>query len=166
MSDVFSEVDEQLRAERAEQVLRRGWPYALAVLLAALVVALAVWGWSTYTRSQEAKASVAYAHALESQGAGKTAEAEAGYQSVAKSAGGYRALALMQLAGKKTPDTVLVSHVMVTKDNVCKYYDKFACSTGKDPITFEFPQEKFQAHLADIRQSPELKGFENLIPTN
>lgn len=75
-------------------------------------------------------------------------------------------LALMQLAGKTTPDTVLVNHVMVTKDNVCKYYEKFACTSGKDPITFEFPQEKFAAHLAEIRQSPELKGFENLIPTN
>ena len=72
----------------------------------------------------------------------------------------------MQLAGKTTPDTVLVNHVMVTKDNVCKYYEKFPCTSGKDPITFEFPQEKFAAHLAEIRQSPELKGFENLIPTN
>ncbi|MGH6643778.1 MAG: sugar ABC transporter substrate-binding protein [Bradyrhizobium sp.] len=75
-------------------------------------------------------------------------------------------LALMQLAGKPTPDTVLVQHVMVTKDNVCKYYEKFPCTSGKDPVTFEFPQAKFEAHLAEIRQSPELKGFENLIPTN
>ncbi|MBN9060703.1 MAG: sugar ABC transporter substrate-binding protein, partial [Rhizobiales bacterium] len=39
-------------------------------------------------------------------------------------------LALMQLAGKEVPDTVLVNHVMVTKDNVCKFYDKFACADG------------------------------------
>lgn len=75
-------------------------------------------------------------------------------------------LALMQLAGKATPDTVLVNHVIVTKDNVCKYYETFACANGKDPITFSFPQAAFEAHLANLRASPDLKGFENLIPTH
>ena len=74
-------------------------------------------------------------------------------------------LALMQLAGKPTPDTVLVSHVMVTKANVCRYYPDQPCAKNKG-IDFQFPQAKFEAHLAKIRQSPELKGFENLIPTN
>jgi ribose transport system substrate-binding protein len=75
-------------------------------------------------------------------------------------------LALMELAGKDVPDTVLVNHVMVTKDNVCKYYDKFACTTGKDPIQFTFPQADFEKHLADIRKLPDLADYQNLIPTN
>ena len=29
----------------------------------------------------------------------------------------------------------------------------------------EFPQEKFVAHLAEIRKSPEIKGVVDLIPT-
>ena len=28
------------------------------------------------------------------------------------------------------------------------------------------PQAKFEQHLADIRKLPDLKGFENLIPSN
>ncbi|MCX5496026.1 sugar ABC transporter substrate-binding protein [Kaistia dalseonensis] len=75
-------------------------------------------------------------------------------------------LALMELAGKSVPDTVLVNHVMVTKDNICKFYDKFACTEGKDPIKFEFPQPAFEQHLAEIRKLPDLADYQNLIPTN
>ncbi|MDQ0395863.1 sugar ABC transporter substrate-binding protein [Labrys monachus] len=74
-------------------------------------------------------------------------------------------LALMQLAGKKTPDTVLVSHVMVTKANVCQYYKDQKCGTDAG-FTYTFPQDKFDAHLAELRKSPDLKGFEGLIPSN
>ncbi len=74
-------------------------------------------------------------------------------------------MVLEQLAGKDVPDTVLVHHVMVTKDNVCKYYTTFACQTGKE-IDYTMPQAKFEQHLADIRKLPDLKGFENLIPSN
>ena len=73
-------------------------------------------------------------------------------------------LALMQLSGKPVPATVLVNHVMVTKDNICNYYSDFACTKGKDPITFSFPQAAFGQHLADIRKLPELADFQNLIP--
>ena len=74
-------------------------------------------------------------------------------------------LSLMELAGKATPATVLVNHVMVTKSNICDYYKDQKCSSEK-AMAYEFPQAKFEAHLADIRKSPELKGFENLIPAN
>ena len=74
-------------------------------------------------------------------------------------------LALMQLAGKPTPATVLVNHVMVTKANVCKYYPDEKCTAGGD-LDFKFPQAAFEQHLATLRTSPDLKGFENLIPTN
>ncbi|MBE7201580.1 MAG: sugar ABC transporter substrate-binding protein [Parafilimonas terrae] len=73
-------------------------------------------------------------------------------------------LALMQLAGKPVPATVLVNHVMVTKDNICNFYGDFPCAKGKDPIAFAFPQAAFGQHLADIRKLPELADFQNLIP--
>jgi ribose transport system substrate-binding protein len=74
-------------------------------------------------------------------------------------------LSLMELAGKATPATVLVNHVMVTKGNICQFYKDQTCSSDKG-IDYKFPQAQFEAHLADIRKSPELKGFENLIPSN
>jgi ribose transport system substrate-binding protein len=74
-------------------------------------------------------------------------------------------LALMQLAGKPTPATVLVHHVMVTKDNICKFYPSQPCASVPE-IAYSFPQAAFEAHLATLRQSPELKDYQNLVPTN
>ncbi|RUT34870.1 sugar ABC transporter substrate-binding protein [Arsenicitalea aurantiaca] len=75
-------------------------------------------------------------------------------------------LALMELAGEEVPDTVLVTHYMVSDGNVCEYYEEFACAAEPDAITFEFPQEAFEAHLAEIRELPELQDSLNLIPAN
>jgi ribose transport system substrate-binding protein len=71
----------------------------------------------------------------------------------------------MQLAGKATPDTVLVHHVMVTKGNVCNYYADEKCAAGAD-LAYTFPQAAFEQHLASLRTSPDLKDYQNLIPSN
>ncbi len=149
MSDVFHEVEEQLRSERYETLLKRGWPYATGVLALLLVGALAFWGWDSFTRSQEAKASVAYAHALDDQGAGKTAQAEAGYQALSTSApASYRALALMQLAGlrqgaHKTEEAVAL-------------LDR-AQATASDPITKDAAALKAGLLLVDTAPLAEVR---------
>jgi ribose transport system substrate-binding protein len=74
-------------------------------------------------------------------------------------------LALMQLAGKTTPDAVLVHHVMVTKANVCQFYPDQKCASGP-ALAYNFPQDKFAAYLTELRKSPALQGFENLIPSD
>jgi ribose transport system substrate-binding protein len=74
-------------------------------------------------------------------------------------------LALMQLAGKPTPPAVLVHHVMVTKDTLCKYYPDQPCAKVPE-IDYKFPQEAFVKHLASLRSDPSLKGFESLIPAD
>ena len=74
-------------------------------------------------------------------------------------------IALMQLAGKPVPPAVLVHHVMVTKGNICKYYPKQSCATGQE-IAFAFPEAAFKTYLTELRASPALKDFTNLIPTD
>ena len=74
-------------------------------------------------------------------------------------------IALMQLAGKPVPPAVLVTHVMVTKGNVCQYYPDKKCTNDKG-IDFKFPQDEFNKYLASLHQSAELKDYQNLIPTN
>jgi ribose transport system substrate-binding protein len=74
-------------------------------------------------------------------------------------------LALMELAGKKAPATVLVHHVMVTKANVCQFYPDQKCAAG-EALAYTFPQDKFDSYLAELRQSPDLKGYQNLIPSD
>jgi ribose transport system substrate-binding protein len=74
-------------------------------------------------------------------------------------------MALMQLAGKQVPPAVLVTHVMVTKGNVCQYYPTIKCTDDKG-IDFKFPQDEFKKYLDTLHQSAELKDYQNLIPTN
>lgn len=103
MADIFTEVDEDLRQERAFALFRRSWRWVAGALLLALVVALAWWGWSAWSRAQEARASAAYAKALDLLATGKLDEADRGFGDAAKSGGsGYRALSLMQQAGVRT----------------------------------------------------------------
>lgn len=100
MADVFNEVDEEFRAARYAQFARRAWPYALAVLAAALLVALAAWAWDQHLRSQDARASQDYAKGLAALAAKDEAGAGKSFDTAAREGrGAYRALALMQQAG-------------------------------------------------------------------
>ena len=149
MSDVFSEVEEQLRSERYATLVRKGWPYATAVLAGTLVIALAFWGYDSYSRGQDGKAALAYGHALESQAAGKKTEAEAGYQKISTSGpAAYKALALMQLAGlraaeNKTPEAVAL-------------LDK-AQATARDPLTKDAAALKAGMLLVDTAPLAEVR---------
>jgi ribose transport system substrate-binding protein len=73
-------------------------------------------------------------------------------------------MALAELAGHDLPPTVLMNHVMVNKANVCEFYPDYACAPGQG-MELDFPQEAFVAHLEAIRQSPEMAGSLELIPT-
>ena len=74
-------------------------------------------------------------------------------------------IALMELAGVDVPPAVLVNHVMVTKGNVCEYYESATCGDAPG-FDYVFPQEAFEEHLAGLREDPDLQGVENLIPSN
>ncbi len=73
-------------------------------------------------------------------------------------------MALAELAGIELPPTVLMTHVMVDKGNICNYYPDFPCDEALG-LEVDFPQDKFVAHLADIRQSPDMADALDLIPT-
>jgi ribose transport system substrate-binding protein len=74
-------------------------------------------------------------------------------------------MSLAILAGRELPDSVLINHVMVTKQNVCEFYPNVACAEGEG-IAYEFPQAAFEAHLASLRENPDLADVQNLIPAN
>jgi hypothetical protein len=112
VADVFQEVDEQLRSQQLQSLLRRGWPFAAAAAGLALIVALGIWGWGKHQADQEAKASIAYQAGLDAAGKGDTITADQKFADVAASGPpAYRALALMKeaqirLEQKKSDDAV------------------------------------------------------------
>ena len=112
VADVFQEVDEQLRSQQLQSLLRRGWPFAAAAAGLALIVALGIWGWNKHEADQDAKASIAYQAGMDAAGKGDLITADQKFAEVAASARpAYRALALMQeaqirLEQKKPEDAV------------------------------------------------------------
>ncbi len=100
MADIFTEVDEDLRQERAFNLFRRTWRWVAGALVLALVAALAWWGWSAWSRAQDARASAAYSKALDLLATGKLDEADRAFgEAAGTGSSGYRALSLMQQAG-------------------------------------------------------------------
>lgn len=112
MVDVFEEVEEQLRSDRYRTLAVRYLPWAGGGLLAALVIALGVWGYQQYRQGGEEKASQSYAAGLDSLARGDRDQAyQAFATAAASSAPAYRALGLMQQGGirldqQRTADAV------------------------------------------------------------
>ena len=99
MVDVFSEVDEQLRAERLRSFLRTAVPLFIATAVLCVVAVAGVWGVQAYQANQSAKASKAYQDAVDTAAKGDDAKAFQMFDDEATHSGPYQALALMQQAG-------------------------------------------------------------------
>jgi hypothetical protein len=97
--DVFSEVDEQLRAERLRSFMQRAVPAFIAALVLTVLAVAGVQGWQMYQSSQSAKASQAYQAAVDTIGSGDEAKAFQQFDGLATHGGPYQALALMQQGG-------------------------------------------------------------------
>lgn len=75
-------------------------------------------------------------------------------------------MSLMALAGQELPPAVLMNHVMISPSNVCEQYPDRACEDDAVAFDYVFPTEAFEAHLASLRDDPDLAGYETLIPSN
>lgn len=99
MTDVFEEVEGEMRAERFRSLGRRILPWLIGAAVLALAVALAFWGWREWNRRAAGEASVAYAAGLAATQANNQTEAERRFTAVSESRSPvYKALGLMQLA--------------------------------------------------------------------
>lgn len=102
MNDIFLEIEEDLRRERAAQAWKKFGPYVVTI---AVLVVLAVAGWrgyAAYEQSRAAKSGDAYIAAIELARAGKLAEADAALATLQRDgAGGYPVMARFRLAGGK-----------------------------------------------------------------
>jgi hypothetical protein len=101
VSDIFQEVDEEVRREQFQKLWAR---YQGFVIAAAVLVVLAVAGWRTYDwweTKQAAEAGAAFEQAIALSAQGKHAEAEAAFSKIAQdTTTTYRTLALVRAAAE------------------------------------------------------------------
>ena len=100
MTDVFKEIDEELRRERLEQVWRKHGRLIIAMAAAAVVAAAGYAGWQKYHQSQMLAVSDRYALAMAAAdpAKGDTAAAEQSLAAIAGENSGYRGLAALEAA--------------------------------------------------------------------
>jgi hypothetical protein len=101
VSELFDEVDEEVRREQLKKLWDR---YSIYIIAAALLIIAAVGGWRGYQyleAKKAAEAGVAFDKAVELSEQNKHAEAEAAFNDLAaKAPSGYRLLARMRAAAE------------------------------------------------------------------
>ena len=101
MSELFDEVDEEVRREQLKKLWDR---YSIYIIAAALLIIAAVGGWRAYQyleAKKAAEAGAAFDAAVELSEQNKHAEAEAAFNKLATSApSGYRILAKLRAAAE------------------------------------------------------------------
>lgn len=97
MTDLFDEVEGQLRADRYKTIGMKAAPWVLGLALLIIAGVFGLYGWRHYQQQAIAKASDTYAQGLEALTKGRRDEAFGLFAQVAKSGPkGYKSLALMQ----------------------------------------------------------------------
>jgi len=101
VSEIFNEVDEELRREQLKKLWDR---YSIFIVAAAILVVAAVGGWRGYQyleAQKAAEAGSAFEAAVSLAEQGKSAEAEAAFSKIAtEGAKGYRGLARLRAAAE------------------------------------------------------------------
>ena len=120
LSDIFREIDEELRRDNLVKLLSRYWPYLAGVVVVALAIAGGIAGWRQHQLSLRQAESTRYAAALTLATEGKNAEAAALFGTVAQGSGGYPDLAafeqaaLLAKSGHRKQAIAIYNHVAAT----------------------------------------------------
>jgi hypothetical protein len=150
VTDLFEEVEEQLRSDRYKQLARKALPWVLGGAAVALVAVLAYWGWDTWRTRQTDRASEQYAEAMETFMAGDRAAAKRLWTDVSKSGSpAYKSMALMHLAAdaERARDTA----------GAVKLYDQ-AADTAPDALIGDAARLKSAFALLDTAPLKDLEA--------
>lgn len=150
MTDLFEEVEEQLRSDRYRQFARRVMPWLLGIAAAALIAVLGYWGYDTYRGRQISAASDKYSEAMDAFVAGDKAKAKGLWTEVSKSqAKAYKALSLMHLAAYEM-DAKNAKAAAALLDQ--------AADAAPDPLIGDAARLKSAFALLDTASLKELEG--------
>ncbi|MEJ0012489.1 MAG: tetratricopeptide repeat protein [Bauldia sp.] len=102
MSDIFKEVDEDIRREQLHKLWDRFGPYILGVAVLIVLVTAGYRGWEYWQERQAQASGDRFATAIQLATAGKHDDAIAALQAIVKDgSGGYPVLAQFRIAGEK-----------------------------------------------------------------
>lgn len=125
MSDIFREIDEELRRDNLLQLWSRYGRYLIAAVLGVLLVAGAIVVWRNHELALRRAEATRYAGALGLAQAGKPADAAKVFAVIAGEGGGYGLLAKFEEAGLLAKSGDLKAAIAV--------YDGIAASPGVAP---------------------------------
>lgn len=144
MADIFDEVEEDLRADRAQQLLKRYGGVLVAVAVLVVVGAGGWQAWQWYDGRRNAAVAQEYLAAMQvadTKGAGKQA-AVADFATVADKAGpGYRSLARLQAAALKAQAGDLAG--------ASTLWDQVADDGSADPLLRDLANLQWATHHID-----------------
>jgi len=125
VSDIFREIDEELRRDNLLKLWSRYGRYIVAVAVFALVVAGGIVAWRDHQRSERLAQSARYAGALALARDGKEADAVKVFAAIDREGGGYAVLASFEEAAllAKSGD----------REGAAAAYDRIAAASELDP---------------------------------
>jgi len=152
VSDIFAEIDEDLRAERASKLLKK---YGGLLVAAAVAVVLGVGGWQLwrgYTAKETARVAQVYMDALRAGTVPAERDAAlAGFEKVAKEgSAGYRALAKLRAAALRFDAG--------DKEAALTLWNAVAADQGVDPLLRDFAVLQWCWHQIDSADGKMLAG--------
>jgi hypothetical protein len=125
VSDIFREIDEELRRDNLVKLWSRYGRYIIVLAVLVLVIAGGVMAWRDHQLSERRAQSTRYASALTLAKDGKDAEAAKVFAAIAQEGGGYATLAAFEEAEflAKSGD----------REGAIAVYDRIASRAGLDP---------------------------------
>lgn len=149
MTDVFAEVDEEVRQDQLQKLAKKWGP----PILGAVVVAVAAYGGWIYWKAEQLKARVqagdAFAAALAKAGKETPAAALGALALVAeRHEGGYRSLALLQAAALQAEQG--------KRDEAVALFERVAADAGADPLLRSLGTLLSVMHQADSGEPAQL----------
>src|SRR5215469_6890665 len=129
MSDIFREIDEELRRDNLLKLWSRYGRYIIAGVVVVLLIVGGVVAWRDHLAAERRAVSVRYSAALALTRAGKNAEAAKMFEAIGQEGGGFALLAAFE-------DAALTAKSGDAKAAAAAY-DKIAALPGIDP---EFQQ--------------------------
>ena len=150
MSDLFEEVEEQLRSDRYRTLAFKILPWVLGLAAAALIAVLGWWGWTHYQDQQIGKASEQYQAGLEALQQGHADQAGKLFTTVSQSqAKAYKSLALMQLGGLQLAKNKTAAAV--------QFFDQ-AAEAAPDPMIGDAARLKSAFALLDTAPEKDVEA--------